>query len=50
VSSSGSPALLVHAPKLCDGALASGQLRAMPDAIDGIYGNGGNVVSATYRF
>ena len=28
----------------------SGQWRAMPDGIDGIHGNGGNVVSVTYRF
>jgi toxin ParE1/3/4 len=28
----------------------SGQWRAMPDGIDGIPGNGGNVVSVTYRF
>lgn len=28
----------------------SGQWRAMPHGIDGIYGNGGNVVSVSYRF
>jgi len=28
----------------------SGQWRALPDGIDGIHGNGGNVVSVTYRF
>ena len=28
----------------------SGQWRAMPDGIDGIHGNGGNVVPVTYRF
>ena len=28
----------------------SGQWRAMPDGIDGIYGIPGNVVSVTYRF
>jgi hypothetical protein len=39
-----------HAKGLCSGALASGQWRAMPDGIDGINGNGGNVVSVTYRF
>jgi hypothetical protein len=28
----------------------SGQSRAMRDGKDGIHGNGGNVVSVTYRF
>ena len=32
------------------GCVVSGQWRAMPDGIDGIYGNVGNVVSVTYRF
>ena len=27
-----------------------GQWRAMPDGNDGIHGNGGNVVSVSYRF
>ncbi len=29
--------------------IVSGQWRAMPDGIDGIHGNGGNVVPVTYR-
>ncbi len=33
-----------------DRQAVSGQWRAMPDGIDGIHGNGGNVVSVTYRF
>ena len=39
-----------HAKHWLNGAIPSGQWRAMPDGIDGIHGNGGNVVSVTYRF
>lgn len=39
-----------HPKHWLNGAIPSGQWRAMPDGIDGIHGIPGNVVSVTYRF